>query len=95
MAGGGAVSADKDFRVRYYERQVERLVTGLRELADDVARESVPRATEGVTGSPRFLSAAERVNRTIAWRLANLSPHRLFDAACHADMSEAEAADVQ
>ena len=82
----------RDFRITYYERQATRLVEHLRSLADDIERHAKPYGKPGVTGTPRHLAAAEQVNHALTWGLANASAYRLFDAAHHADVAEAEAA---
>lgn len=69
-----------------------RLVQNLRDLADTVEREGVPRDKPGVTGTPRHLAAAEQVNHALTWAIANAGAYRLFDAAHHADAAEHEAA---
>lgn len=86
------MSERKDFRITFYERQVARLATHLRDLADDVERQGKPYSTPGVTGTPRFLGAAEAVNNSICWGIANAGAHRLFEAAYQADAAENAAA---
>lgn len=80
-----------DFRITAYERYATRLVEHLRSLADDVERASKPYEKSGITGTPRHLNAAEQVNHVLTWGIANAGAYRLFDAARHADMAEAEA----
>jgi hypothetical protein len=79
-----------DFRISFYERQVERLVTSLRDLADQIERNGKPYDKPGVTGTPRHVAAAENVNHALVWGIANAGAHRLFDAAFHADEAERE-----
>lgn len=79
-----------DHRIKFYDRQAEKIVAHLRSLADEVEREAIPRAKAGITGTPRYLAAAERVNHALTWGLANLGAYRLFDTAYHADDAEQE-----
>ena len=78
----------EDFQIRYYNRQAARVVDELRALADRIEREANPHPTPGVTGTPRHMAAAERVNHALTWGIANIGAHSLFDAAFHADDAE-------
>ena len=82
----------RDFRLTYYDRQVARLVQAIRDLADQVEREGVPYEKAGITGTPRYLNAAEQVNHALTWGVANAGAYRLMDAAYHADAAEVERA---
>lgn len=82
------MSDRQDFRIAFYDKQVARIVDGLRSLADDIERQGQPYGKPGVTGTPRHLAAAEQVNHALTWGLANLGTYRLFDAAHHADVAE-------
>lgn len=85
------MSADhKDFRVKFYERQIQRIVSGLRDLANDVENAGIPRSTPGITGTPRFARSAEQVIHNLIWGMANLNADGLIEAAVQADMSETE-----
>ena len=89
MTENVSVSADyDDYRINFYNRQVERLVQALRDLADQVEREGEPRQKPGVTGTPRHLAAAEAVNHALTWGIANAGAYRLIEAAYHADDAE-------
>jgi hypothetical protein len=81
----------EDFRIRFYERQTAGVVDRLRALADQIEREAKPYAKAGITGTPRYLAAAEAVNHALTWGIANVGAYRLFDAAHHADEAEADA----
>lgn len=80
--------SEQDYRIRAYERQTATMVAGLRSLADRIEREAKPHDKPGVTGTPRYLSAAESVNHALAWGIANLGAHRLIETAYHADTAE-------
>ena len=84
------MSERRDFRITYYERQVQRLATHFRDLADQIERLSVPYSKPRVTGTPRHLAAAGQVNHALTWGIANAGAHNLFDAAYHADVAETE-----
>ena len=78
-----------DYRVSYYDKRLAQLVADLRALADRVEREGVPNTVASVDGTPRYLRAAETVNHTIVWGIANAGAHRLMNDAYHADQAEA------
>jgi hypothetical protein len=83
-------SDQRDYRIRFYERQAARLVAHLHSLADEVERAARPSAGPGVTRTPRFLAAAERVNHALAWGIANAGAYALTESAYHADAAEVD-----
>lgn len=86
--GASAGELTEDFRVRFFNGQVERLVRNLRGLADDIERTAKPRATPSITGTPRFTCAAEGVVHDLIWGFANLHADGLIEAAVQADAAE-------
>lgn len=74
---------------RHYDSSLASVVRALRDMADRVEREGVPRDTPGAAGTPRFADAAENALHAITWGLANANADRLISAAAHADAAEA------
>ena len=85
------MSERQDFRVTFYERQVAKLADHLRDLAEQIERAGRPHSAPGVTGTPRYLNAAEQVNHALTWGIANAGAYRLIEAAWQADAAEADA----
>lgn len=78
------------FTQERYEEKRQRLVDKIRELADEVERESRLYDEPGGNGTPRFASSAERALHTLSWGIANLNAAQLVGVAARADAAEAE-----
>jgi hypothetical protein len=70
----------------HYDRQVKRIATMLRNIADEVEAEGRPRTerVEPYADKPH-LAAVARIQHELTWGVANLPHSALIDAAVEAD----------
>jgi hypothetical protein len=72
--------------------RIEKVAARLRDLADEVERESRTFDRIGQRGRPSYAMVARNVQHAVLWGLANLSLDGLTDAAYDADQARTTAA---
>jgi hypothetical protein len=70
----------------HYDRQVKRIATMLRNIADEVESEGIPRTERGEPYADKpHLAGVQRIQHELTWGIAHLPISALTDAAVEAD----------